>query len=217
MFGIPNPNLTDKTGIRIAEAIESLGGATPGASTNLYGSGIPDPNITDETGIRIAEALENFEPGGGSGLPEVTPADAGKILGVNQDGEWDKMDAPSSERMTVHFEQEGEGPIVCNKTYSEIKDYLDENPDGAIDVTLYQPNGYIHNAKCVSIDNHYINAEGVEVEDYCFNFLNFSQSAPNSTGRIYLQTIFYDNELSPAGWNILSWMAPDGWSSSSPM
>lgn len=55
--------------------------------------------------------------GGGSTLPDVTAADNGKLLGVNN-GEWDKVDAPSG-TLFVPFtvtKDAGTDDLVCSTT-----------------------------------------------------------------------------------------------------
>ena len=64
----------------------------------------------------ILDAIE--EGGGGSGLPEVTSADNGKVLGV-VNGAWDKTESKGLFVATITY-SEGLAGYICDKTNEEI-------------------------------------------------------------------------------------------------
>ena len=86
--------------------------------------GTNDPN--EKWGTLLQEIAENIDGGGGGGssLPSVTSADNGDVLTVVE-GEWAKAEpSGASDVMVVSFEEPENGPITCNKTYSEIIEAL---------------------------------------------------------------------------------------------
>jgi len=102
---------------------------------------VADLELTPE----LIEAITNiYSGGGGSGLPEVTDADNGKALLV-QEGAWDKGTLPSglptvtasdnnkslrvvngawavdANQFVATYTPDGQGSGTCDKTYAEIK------------------------------------------------------------------------------------------------
>lgn len=88
------------------------------------------------------ETNENGQPvlksTGGSGLPSVTAADNGKLLGVVE-GEWGKVNGGSgSDVFAVTFMLNGDN-IVCDKSYDEIKQAVES---GKFIYGIFLENGY---------------------------------------------------------------------------
>ena len=85
--------------------------------------------------------------GGGSGLPPVTPADNGKLLGVDG-GEWKAVDAPAGmEEITysaLKALRDG-GNLVPGRAY-RITDYVTAI-NGTYDLSAIGASGYVHYAK----------------------------------------------------------------------
>lgn len=62
-------------------------------------------NVADvPTVAEMIDKVTEVAGTGGGGLPEVTAADNGKLLGVD-DGEWTKVDAPSSGSSVLYIEE----------------------------------------------------------------------------------------------------------------
>lgn len=80
--------------------------------------------------------------GGGSGLPEVTAADNGKVLGVVE-GSWSKMDAPSGVVDYSTTEQDTgrkwvDGSPIYSKTYTGLT-YSSSSADNWVNTNLELP------------------------------------------------------------------------------
>lgn len=67
--------------------------------------------------------------GGGSSLPEVTSADEGKVLAVNNSGEW------AAENMTLNVNSTFSGTVnILDHTFREIKDAFDNNKNVVLNI-----------------------------------------------------------------------------------
>lgn len=88
-------------------------------------------------------SLQDMGGGGGSGLPPVTSADNGKVLGV-EDGEWEPVEQSGGNVFTVTFTETGSSgsySYSADKTFNEISTAASEGKD--IEVFLILADGSI--------------------------------------------------------------------------
>lgn len=83
-------------GSQMERLIEAANGEAPGSAA------VPSKYATAEQMERLIAAMS-----GGGGLPAVTPSDAGDVLTVNENGEWDKASGPTVFAATVVLSYSG--------------------------------------------------------------------------------------------------------------
>lgn len=83
----------------------------------------------DEAGLRqLIELIRNLNSEGESELPDITPADAGKVLMVNSEGKWEVVDISRPDPIHVlYLKQTGEDPTTHRPIVNLFIDYNDHS------------------------------------------------------------------------------------------